>query len=70
MIVSVNFEGAEWKPAPHRFEAGTPHIAGAIGLGAALDYLDLVGRKEIQENDHYFGQQAAARLREIPELSC
>jgi cysteine desulfurase / selenocysteine lyase len=68
MIVSVNFEGAEWKPAPHRFEAGTPHIAGAIGLGAALDYLDSVGRKEIQENDHYFGAQAAARLREIPKL--
>ena len=68
MIVSVNFERAEWKPAPHRFEAGTPHIAGAIGLARALDYLEQVGRGSIQENDHYFGYTAAARLREIPNL--
>jgi cysteine desulfurase / selenocysteine lyase len=68
MIVSVTFEGAEWKPPPHRFEAGTPHIAGAIGLATALDYLERVGRGAIQENDHYFGQVAAARLREIPNL--
>ena len=68
MIVSVSFEGAEWKPPPQRFEAGTPHIAGAIGLSAALDYLDRVGRNSIQENDHYFGNLAATRLREIPDL--
>ena len=68
MIVSVTFEGAEWKPAPHRFEAGTPHIAGAIGLATALDYLERVGRSAIQENDHYFGNMAAIRLREIPKL--
>jgi cysteine desulfurase / selenocysteine lyase len=68
MIVSVTFEGAEWKPAPHRFEAGTPHIAGAIGLATALDYLERVGRSAIQENDHHFGQAAATRLREIPHL--
>jgi cysteine desulfurase/selenocysteine lyase len=68
MIVSVTFEGAEWKPAPHRFEAGTPHIAGAIGLATALDYLERVGRSAIQENDHHFGEVAATRLREIPNL--
>jgi cysteine desulfurase/selenocysteine lyase len=68
MIVSVTFERAEWKPTPHRFEAGTPHIAGAIGLATALDYLDRVGRSSIQENDHYFGYTAAKRLREIPDL--
>jgi cysteine desulfurase/selenocysteine lyase len=68
MIVSVTFEGAEWKPAPHRFEAGTPHIAGAIGLATALDYLERVGRRAIQENDHHFGQAAATRLRQIPNL--
>ena len=68
MIVSVTFERAEWKPTPHRFEAGTPHIAGAIGLATALDYLDRVGRTSIQDNDHYFGNTAAKRLREIPDL--
>ena len=68
MIVSVDFETAQWKPAPHRFEAGTPHIAGAIGLATALDYLERAGRKVIQENDHHFGVTAAARLREIPRL--
>jgi cysteine desulfurase / selenocysteine lyase len=68
MIVSVTFERAEWKPTPHRFEAGTPHIAGAIGLATALDYLDRVGRTSIQDNDHYFGYTAAKRLREIPDL--
>lgn len=68
MIVSVTFERAEWKPTPHRFEAGTPHIAGAIGLATALDYLDRVGRTSIQDNDHYFGKTAAKRLREIPDL--
>jgi cysteine desulfurase / selenocysteine lyase len=68
MIASVTFEGAEWKPTPHRFEAGTPHIAGAIGLATALDYLDRIGRSAIQENDHYFGLKAATRLREVPHL--
>jgi cysteine desulfurase / selenocysteine lyase len=68
MIVSVTFERAEWKPTPQRFEAGTPHIAGAIGLATALDYLDRVGRSSIQGNDHYFGYAAATRLREIADL--
>jgi cysteine desulfurase / selenocysteine lyase len=68
MILSVTFERAEWKPTPYRFEAGTPHIAGAIGLATALDYLDRVGRSSIQANDHYFGYTTATRLREIPDL--
>ena len=45
MIVSVDWHEAKFKPAPHCFEAGTPHIAGAVGLHAALDYLDNVGRR-------------------------
>src|SRR5207249_10816959 len=44
MIVSVALEKSTFKKAPHRFEAGTPNIAGAIGLAAAIDYLDGSGR--------------------------
>jgi cysteine desulfurase/selenocysteine lyase len=68
MISSVTYERAEWKPAPHRFEAGTPHIAGAIGLAAALDYLDQAGREAIQSNDHLFGQIAYEQLSTIPGM--
>jgi cysteine desulfurase / selenocysteine lyase len=66
MIVSVTYESAQWKPLPHRLEAGTPAIAEAFGLAKALDYLDGVGRSAIAENDHEFGQHAAEALREIP----
>jgi cysteine desulfurase/selenocysteine lyase len=51
MVVSVTYEGATWKPAPERFEAGTPNVAGAIGLGAACDYLDQLGRDKIAAHD-------------------
>ncbi|MBV8900562.1 MAG: SufS family cysteine desulfurase [Verrucomicrobia bacterium] len=68
MISSVTYERAEWKPAPHRFEAGTPHIAGAIGLAKALDYLDRLGRPAIESNDHLLGRLAYERLRELPGI--
>src|SRR5206468_10829177 len=51
MIVSVTLEKSSYKKPPHRFEAGTPNIAGAIGLGAAIDYLEGIGRAEIFEHD-------------------
>jgi cysteine desulfurase/selenocysteine lyase len=47
MIRSVTFEKTEYNMLPHKFEAGTPHIAGAIGLGAALDYVEAIGRDNI-----------------------
>jgi cysteine desulfurase / selenocysteine lyase len=68
MISSVTYERAEWKPAPHRFEAGTPHIAGAIGLAKALDYLDQLGRPAIESNDHLLGRLACQQLRELPGI--
>ena len=68
MIVSVDWHEAKWKPAPHRFEAGTPHIAGAIGLAKALEYLESIGRDTIEESDHFFGTVAAERLRELPKM--
>jgi cysteine desulfurase / selenocysteine lyase len=68
MISRVTYEKAEWKPAPHRFEAGTPHIAGAIGLAIALDYLDQIGREKIRTYDHHLGRIAYERLAELPGI--
>jgi cysteine desulfurase/selenocysteine lyase len=44
MILSVDYHKSTWKDAPHKFEAGTPDISGAIGLHTAMDYLDRIGR--------------------------
>jgi cysteine desulfurase/selenocysteine lyase len=62
MILSVEFHKSTWKPAPHRFEAGTPDISGAVGLHAAMDYLDNIGRDRIAKLDHELGAYAYARL--------
>jgi cysteine desulfurase/selenocysteine lyase len=51
MIVSVTLEKSTFKKAPHRFEAGTPNIAGHIGLGAAVDYLDALGMDHIAQRE-------------------
>jgi cysteine desulfurase/selenocysteine lyase len=66
MIVSVALTESEFKPPPHRFEAGTPAIAQAIGLGAAANYLDEVGRARIFEHDQALALQACALIEEIP----
>jgi len=62
MILSVDYDHSTWKPAPHRFEAGTPDISGAIGLHAALDYLDGVGRDNIAYHDQELGAYAFEKL--------
>jgi cysteine desulfurase/selenocysteine lyase len=66
MIVSVALEKSTFKRPPHRFEAGTPNIAGAIGLAAAIDYLEKVGRPTIFEHDAQLARYAAERLSEVP----
>ena len=66
MIVSVALTESEFKPPPHRFEAGTPAIAQAIGLGAAANYLDQIGRQRIFEHDQALALQASALIEEIP----
>ncbi len=48
MIHSVSFEKTTFAPPPHKFEAGTPHIAGAVGLAAAIDYLQTIGMSSIE----------------------
>ena len=51
MIKEVSFEGTTFNDAPHKFEAGTPNIAGFIGLGAAADYLSAIGLEQIQARE-------------------
>ena len=68
MISSVQFEQSAWNKVPHKFEAGTPDIAGAVGLHAAMDYLDGVGRAAIASHDEELARDACERLREIPGI--
>jgi cysteine desulfurase/selenocysteine lyase len=68
MIVSVTLEKSAFKKAPHRFEAGTPNIAGAIGLAAAIDYIEEIGRPTIFGHDTYLARYAAERLAELPGM--
>lgn len=68
MIVSVSLEKSTYKKAPHRFEAGTPNIAGAIGLGAAIDYIEAIGRAEIFEHDARLTRYAMERFAELPTM--
>jgi cysteine desulfurase/selenocysteine lyase len=65
MILSVDFHKSTWKQAPHRFEAGTPDMSGAVGLHAAMDYLDKIGRQNIAEHDQELGAYAYERLSRI-----
>jgi len=62
MILSVSYQKTEFKPAPHRFEAGTPDISGPIGLHVAMDYLDAIGRANIWQHDQELAAYAAEKL--------
>jgi len=62
MILSCDFNKTTYKKPPHRFEAGTPDISGAIGLHAAMDYLDAIGRKNIAHHDQELGAYAFEKL--------
>ncbi len=66
MIVSVTYERATYKQPPHKFEAGTPNIAGAVGLGAAIDYIEGIGRQNIADHDAALTARAVQHLSEIP----
>jgi cysteine desulfurase/selenocysteine lyase len=69
MILSVSFEGSTWNHLPHRFEAGTPNIGGAIGLGAAIDYLDAIGLARVAAHEQDLLEYATARLLSIDGLT-
>ena len=62
MILSVGYDKTEFKHAPHRFEAGTPDISGPIGLHAAMDYLDAIGRENIWRHDQELANHAYEKL--------
>jgi cysteine desulfurase/selenocysteine lyase len=68
MILSVTFDRTTYKKAPHRFEAGTPAIVEAIGLGAAIDYLEKVGLDWIEAHEHELLAYATDRLSALPRL--
>ena len=69
MIAHVSFAGTTFREPPYRFEAGTPAIAEIIGLGAAIDYVEGVGREHIAAWEHELRDYATARLSEIPGLT-
>ena len=69
MIRTVSFAKVTYAPPPHRFEAGTPFIEGAIGLGAALDYLQALGPSAVAEWESELLALATERLAEVPGLS-
>jgi cysteine desulfurase/selenocysteine lyase len=68
MIRTVRFEGSTWADPPHRFEAGTPNIAGFIGLAAAVDYLKALGIERIAAREQDLLRHATERFRAIPGL--
>jgi len=68
MIREVRFEGTVFNDPPHKFEAGTPNIAGVVGLGAAVDYLGGIGLEHIEAREQALLQLATERLSAIPGL--
>src|SRR3989454_9947509 len=68
MIVSVDFYKTSYKHAPHRFEAGTPDISGPIGLHAAMDYLDDIGRENIFRHDQELAGHAFEQLARLNHI--
>lgn len=68
MISEVTLEKTTYNDVPLRFEAGTPHIEGAIGLDAALSFIESIGWEDIVEWEQILLREATARLSSIPEV--
>jgi len=69
MILTVSFEKTTYNSLPYKFEAGTPSIAGAVGLGAAIDYVEGIGLDRIARHEQDLLDYATARLSEVPGLT-
>ena len=68
MIGSVSFERSTWAEIPHKFEAGTPPIVEAIGLGAAIEWVERIGFDAMQAHEAALTNHALSRLSEVPGL--
>ena len=68
MISRVTLEESTWNEIPYKFEAGTPNIADAIGLGAAVDYLENLGMANVREHERSVTAYALDRLGSVPEI--
>jgi cysteine desulfurase/selenocysteine lyase len=66
MIRKVTVEQTSWNELPYKFEAGTPPIAKAVGMGAAIDYLTAIGLDAIEQHEHNLAAHALDRLAELP----
>jgi len=69
MILTVSFEKTTYNELPYKFEAGTPNISGAIGLGAAIDYIDSLGIDNIHAHEQRLLRVATERLQRVPGLN-
>jgi cysteine desulfurase/selenocysteine lyase len=68
MIASVNFQSATWNELPYKFEAGTPPIAEAVGLGAAVEYLSQLGMDRVRTHERALTEYMLGRLEDVPGL--
>jgi cysteine desulfurase/selenocysteine lyase len=68
MILTVSFAKTTYNDLPYRFEAGTPHISGAVGLAAAIDYLEALGIERVHAHEQRLLAQATAALQAVPGL--
>jgi cysteine desulfurase / selenocysteine lyase len=69
MILTVSFEKTTYNALPFKFEAGTPNISGAVGLGAAIDYIGSIGIDNVHAHEQRLLEIATAKLREVPGLT-
>ena len=65
MVLRVTYEDASWNQVPYKFEAGTPNIAGAVGTGAAVDYLTALGMESVWAHEQRLTAYALERMREL-----
>jgi cysteine desulfurase/selenocysteine lyase len=68
MIRKVTLERSTWADVPARFEAGTPAVGDAIGLGVAIEYLQAIGMERVRKHERALTAAAVERLRDVPDL--